>query len=81
MLESSGKTGQVMRRPGPRQGTAVCAHTVRDVEQFNHKVIHSVFTEAMNLWIRVASLLTPWCAEGEVPTGVNHCGQRAFLRV
>ena len=31
----------------------------------------SVFTEAVNLWSRVISLLTPWCAEGEVPTGVN----------
>ena len=31
----------------------------------------SVFTEAVNLWSRVASLLTPWCAEGEVPAGVN----------
>ena len=31
----------------------------------------SVFTEAVNLWSRVASLLTPWCAQGEVPTGVN----------
>ena len=31
----------------------------------------SVFTEAINLWSRVASLLTPWCAKGEVPTGVN----------
>ena len=31
----------------------------------------SVFKEAVNLWSRVASLLTPWCAEGEVPTGVN----------
>ena len=31
----------------------------------------SVFTEAVNLWSRVASLLTPWCAKGEVPTGVN----------
>ena len=30
----------------------------------------SVFTEAVNLWSRVASLLTP-CAKGEVPTGVN----------
>ena len=26
----------------------------------------SVFTEAVNLWSRVASLLTPWCAKGEV---------------
>ena len=31
----------------------------------------SVFTEAVNLWSRVASLLTPWRAKGEVPTGVN----------
>ena len=31
----------------------------------------SVFTEAVNLWSRVASLLTAWCAKGEVPTGVN----------
>ena len=31
----------------------------------------SVFTEAVILWSRVASLLTPWCAKGEVPTGVN----------
>ena len=31
----------------------------------------SVFTEAVKLWSRVASLLTPWCAKGEVPTGVN----------
>ena len=30
-----------------------------------------VLTEAVNLWSRVASLLTPWCAKGEVPTGVN----------
>ena len=31
----------------------------------------SVFTETVNLWSRVASLLTPWCAKGEVPTAVN----------
>ena len=31
----------------------------------------SVFTEAVNLWSRVAPLLTPGCAKGEVPTGVN----------
>ena len=28
-------------------------------------------TEAVNQWSRVASLLTPCCAKGEVPTGVN----------
>ena len=31
----------------------------------------SVITEAVDLWGRVESLLTPCCAKGEVPTGVN----------
>ena len=42
----------------------------------------SVFTEAVNLWSRVASLLTPWCAKGEVPTGVNlnrYAGNGSFI--
>ena len=42
----------------------------------------SVFTEAVNLWNRVASLLTPWCAIGEVPTGVNlngYAGNGSFI--
>ena len=42
----------------------------------------SVFTEAVNLWSRVASLLTPWCAKGEVPTGVNlnrYSGNGSFI--
>ena len=42
----------------------------------------SVFTEAVNLWSRVASLLTLWCAEGEVPTGVNlnrYAGNGSFI--
>ena len=42
----------------------------------------SVFTEAVNLWSRVASLLTPWCAKGEVPTGVNlnrYAGDGSFI--
>ena len=29
---------------------------------------------AIGLWGRVASLLSPWCAKGEVPTGVNQNG-------
>ena len=41
------------------------------IEQFCHKPIPPFFTETVNLWSRVASLLTPWCADGEVPTGVN----------
>ena len=36
ILGSSGNTGLVLRRPGPRRGTAVYVHTVVDVEQFNH---------------------------------------------
>ena len=48
-----------MRRPGPRQGTSVHVHTVMDVEQFSPQANPSVFTEAVNLWSRVASLLTP----------------------
>ena len=42
----------------------------------------SVFTEAVNLWSRVASLLTPWCAKGKVPTGVNlnrYSGNGSFI--
>ena len=42
----------------------------------------SVFTEAIKLWSRVASLLTPWCAKGEVPTGVNlnrYAGDGSFI--
>ena len=42
----------------------------------------SVFTEAVNLWSRVASLLTPWCAKGEVPAGVNlnrYAGNGSFI--
>ena len=42
----------------------------------------SVCTEAVNLWSRVASLPTPWCAEGEVPTGVNlnrYAGTGSFI--
>ena len=42
----------------------------------------SVFTEAIKQWSRVASLLTPWCAKGEVPTGVNlnrYAGDGSFI--
>ena len=60
-----------MRRPGPRQGTIVCVHTHMGMEQFCQKLIRFVLTEAVHPWSRVAPLLTPWCAEGEVPTGVT----------
>ena len=79
MWGSSGNIGQEMRRPGPRQGTSVHVHTVGAVlPQANP----SVFTEAVKLWSRVASLLTPWCAKGEVPTGVNlnrYAGNGSFI--
>ena len=45
-------------------------------------VLPSVFTEAVNLWGRGASLLTPWCALGEVTTGVNlnrYAGDGSFI--
>ena len=37
ILGLSGEAGQVMRQPGPRQGTIVCVHVRMDEEQFNHK--------------------------------------------
>ena len=49
----------------------VCSCSYRYGRGFCHKLIPPFFTEAVNLWSRVASLLTPWCAKGEVPTGVN----------
>ena len=39
MLGSSGNTGQVMRRPGPRLGTAVYVQTVVGVDPFNRRLI------------------------------------------
>ena len=36
---SSGTAGQVVRWPGPRQGTAVYAHTHVGMEQFCHELI------------------------------------------
>ena len=82
MWGSSGNVGQVMRRPGPRQGTSVHVHTVMGMDQFCHSLIPPFFTEAVKLWSRVASLLTPWCAKGEVPTGVNlnrYAGDGSFI--
>ena len=71
MWGSSGNEGQDMRRPGPHQGMSVHVHTLMDMGPVLPQANPSVFTEAVNLWSRVASLLTPWCAKGEVPTGVN----------
>ena len=72
MWGSSGNLDQDMRRPGPRHGMSVHVHTVMDVDQFCHRLIPPFLQrQAVNLWSRVASLLTPWCAKGEVPTGVN----------
>ena len=82
MWGSSGNEGQDMRRPGPHQGMSVHVHTLMDMDQFCHRLIPPFFTEAVNLWSRVASLLTPWCAKGEVPTGVNlnrYAGDGSFI--
>ena len=64
MLGSSGNIGQVVRRPGPHQGTSVHVHIDMNVDPVLPQTNPSVFTEAVNLWSRVASLLTPWCAKG-----------------
>ena len=69
MWGSSGNLDQDMRRPGPRQGTSVHVHISYGRGAVLPQANPSVFTEAVNLWSRVASLLTPWCAKGEVPTG------------
>ena len=49
-----------MRRPGPRQGMSVHVRTVMGRGPVLPQANPSVFTEAVNLWSRVASLLTPW---------------------
>ena len=66
---SSGRSGY--ETAGPRQGTFVHVHTDYGRGPVLPQANPSVFTEAVRLWSRVASLLTPWCAKGEVPTGVN----------
>ena len=69
--ESSGNEGQVMRRPGPRQGTSVHVHTDMDVDQFCHKLIPPFSQRRLTCGAGSHPFLTPWCAKGKVPTGVN----------
>ena len=56
MLGSSGNGGQVMRRPGPRQGAAVHVHKVFDVEQFDHKLIPPFLQKRLT------------CEQGRIPS-------------
>ena len=64
------------RRSGCETAWATPGHVCSCSYDYGHGPVlpqanPSVFTEAVNLWSRVATLLTPWCAKGEVPTGVN----------
>ena len=75
------------RRSGYETAWATPGHVCSCSYDYGHGAVlpqanPSVFTEAVNLWSRVASLLTPWCAKGEVPTGVNpnrHSGNGSFI--
>ena len=75
------------RRSGYETAWATPGHVCSCSYDYGHEPVlpqanPSVFTEAVNLWSRVASLLTPWCAKGEVPTGVNlnrYAGDGSFI--
>ena len=72
------------RLPGLRQGTTVCVHASVDMEQqSHHKLITPSGMGVLCLWGRVAPLLSPWCARGNMPTGVNlnqYAGPRSCIR-
>ena len=60
------------RPPVLRQGTSVCVHTSMVMEQLSdHKPITPCGMGLLVLWSRVAPLVSPWCARGNVPTGVR----------
>ena len=75
------------RRSGYETAWATPGHVCSCSYDYGHGPVlpqanPSVFTEAVKLWSRVASLLTPWCAKGEVPTGVNlnrYAGDGSFI--
>ena len=75
------------RRSGYETAWATPGHVCSCSYDYGHGPVlpqpnPSVFTEAIKLWSRVASLLTPWCAKGEVPTGVNlnrYAGDGSFI--
>ena len=55
--------------PGP---DCLCSYANMDMEQQSeHKLNDSSWDGVNSLWSRVAHLLSPWCARGNVPTGVN----------
>ena len=59
-------------RPGSRQGTTVCvpSRSGRGAA-VRPQTNGSIWDGVIGLWSRVAPFLSPWCAKGEVPTGVN----------
>ena len=66
------KQGFIQDRLGYAQSTTVCVHSSMDMEQQSN---HQLMTLS-GMWLlvcgdRVAPLLSPWCARGNVPTGVN----------
>ena len=60
-----------MTQRGPRQGASVLVHTHVGKEQFDRNLTPPFRRRRFNVEGRVASLLTPWCAKGEVSTGVD----------
>ena len=79
-----GGLGDHARPPGSRQGTTVCVHTSMDMEQqVRPQTNNAIWDGVISLWSRVAPLLSPWCARGNVPTGVNlnhYDGSRSCVR-
>ena len=52
-------------------GTTVCVHMRMDMEQQSEpQTNNAVWDGVIGLWGRVAPLLSPWCARGNVPTPV-----------
>ena len=78
-----GSLGDHTRPPGLRQGTTVCVHTRMDMEQPSD---HKPMTRSGMVFLVVGqgrTLLSPWCARRNVPTGLNlnqYAGPGSFSR-
>ena len=65
---------------GHARVTTVCVHTSMDMEQQSD---HKQWDGVIGLFGRVAPLVSPWCARGNMPTGVNlnrYGGPRSCIR-
>ena len=68
------------RLPGSRQGTTVCVHTNMDVEQQSDHKLKAPSDDGVNWFVEQGrTLLSPWCARGGLPTGVNLVQDRVSL--